>query len=294
MKNVKANLFNETSSPPHKDIASVRKSKTKNLSPAKKFKLRLRRAKFQKQQQAKEDYFEHDNRDSAKSSGAVLKEKKKKMGRLNKKGRRAQMYIDAYLKSQQLNQNGDTASQDETQDSSNGNDLAIKSIVQRATNIGFSSPMTSAQISNVFGGKEQAIHKARRLLSTTANPAKCCCHCACSVTKRKARRKLSSPYFGDFNRTMSLTNGSSCAKEAAEVTTKILNRTTTTMHETSVKAGAVNFINFKKSPDKMSHPMLARNYMLQGRRDIDSGVTEMRNVVRFVFSLLSSFVEIYL
>lgn len=255
----------------------IKKSQTKNLSPAKKFKLRLRRAKFQKQQQAKDDYFEHDNRDTARSSGVASKEKekKKKAGRLNKKGRRAQMYIDAYLKSQQMNQNGETVSQDETQDSSNGNEMSVKSVVN--------NPMTSARINQVFDGKEEAMQKAQRILSNTSNSAKCCCHCACSRTKRKARRKMSSPYVGDFNRTLSLTNGSTCTRDLAGVTTKILNKTTTTTQETLVKANGTDFTSFNKPPSiKTNPPIFARKYFLQSQKDIDCGDGDMLNVVRFV------------
>lgn len=237
-------------------VRPTRKIKAKNLSPAKKFRLRLRREKFQKQKQAKDDYYEHDNRDAARNE-------KKKVGRLNKKGRKAQMYIDAYLKSQheqRLIRNGDTASYDETQESSNGNEMLLKSIVHRASSIAL-SPTTSRE------NREQA--SANPTTTSSANVAivKCCCHCACSSRKRKARRKLSSPYFGDFNRTLSFSNGS-CAREAAAVTTKIH----TTMHrETLVKAGDVVNLNRLRMP-------VFNN--LQNRNGC--GLKEMRTVVRFV------------
>lgn len=259
MKN--ANLTNGAKkSPP------LKKPKTKNLSPAKKFKLRLRRAKFQKQQQAKDDYFEHDNREAAK----LLPSKKKKTGRLNKKDRRAKMYIDAYLKSRQ---NGDTVSQD---DSSTGNDLAVKSMVQKAATVLFSSSMTSSH--SFIGNKATPKIENRRLPPTAS---KCCCHCACSSTKRKPRRKLSSPYVGDFNR-LSLTNGSHCPKEIAAVTTKILNKTTAT-RETLVKADTVNFINYNKIPltTKIDHQILKRNFFIKDRGINGFGAGEMRKVTRF-------------
>lgn len=237
---------------------STQKAKAKNLSPAKKFRLRLRREKFQKQKQAKDDYYEHDNRDAARND-------KKKAGRLNKKGRQAQMYIDAYLKSQHEQRsirNGDTASYDETQESSNGNEMPVKSIVHRAHNIGL-SPMTSRE------NKEQASANLTTTSSAAGNVAtvKCCCHCACSARKKKARRKLSSPYFGDFNRTLSFANGS-CAREAAAVTTKIH----TTMHrETLVKAADV--VNFNRLRLPVFNNLQSRN---------GCGLKEMRTVVRFV------------
>lgn len=298
MKNVKNNRNKPTLAPNPPKPNPMKKLKVKNLSPAKKFRLRLRRAKFQKQQQAKDDYFEHDNRGIAR---AVGEEQKKKAGRLYKKGRRAQMYIDAYLKSQheqRLNRNGDTASQDETQDSSNGNEVSLKSIVHKA-NIGL-SPMTSRS-SHAFG-KEQAIHNGRLLSATslsfpTSNAGnistvKCCCHCACSGRKKKARRKLSSPYFGDFHRTSSNANGS-CAREAAEVTTKILNKTTTTTHhETLVKAGVGEIVQYRKlslNPTTvMRHgqmvPVFEKKFNLRGR--VGCGLGETRSVMRFVSFML--------
>lgn len=275
-----------------------RANKSKNLSPAKKFRLRLRKAKFQKQQ-SKDDYYEHDNRDAARASNVA----KKKAGRLYKKGRRAQMYIDAYLKSQheqQLNQNGDTASPDETQDSSNGNEVSMKSIVHRTNIIGL-SPMTS-QLSHAFG-KEQAAHNGRTLTATNSSSSSfptttgnasstinCCCHCACTVRKKKPRRKLSSPYFGDFNRAMSFPNGS-CAREAAGVTTKILNKTTTTTHHETLVKAAADFVEYSRLPSSAvnmnhRHQLLpVFDTKLQGRSGIGGGgcgVREVRSVIRFV------------
>lgn len=283
MKNLKNNL--------NKPLASIATKKliVKNLSPAKKFRLRLRRAKFQRQQQDKDDYFEHDNRGIAKVTG---EQKKKKTGRLYKKDRRAQMYIDAYLKSQhehQLNRNGDNASQDETQDSSNGNEVSLKSIVNIA-NIGLSSPFTHAL------AKEQAIHDGRLFSSMDSSAktrnistVKCCCHCACSERKKKTRNKLRSPYFGDFHRTMGYSKGN-CAKEMSEVTNKILNETTTTTHhETMLKASEI--INYKKlslNPNtRMRHEQMLsvfkKNYDLQSQSgSVGCGLGKLRSVLRFV------------
>lgn len=296
-------MKNKTPSTSQSKAKSSKKLKVKNLSPAKKFRLRLRRAKFQKQQQAKDDYFEHDTRESARAGAAA---EKKKAGRLYKKGRRAQMYIDAYLKSQQqhgklMNQNGDTASQDETQDSSNGVEMAMKSIVHKAT-LGL-PPMTS-HFSHAFA-KEQAALKGRTLSATSSsypstntsshagnlNSVKCCCHCACPSRKKNVRRKLSSPYFGDFNRTMSFANDS-CAREAAGVTTKILNKTTTTTLVNA--AGISSLVGYNKlstlnaaaaAAAKMKHsqllPVFQSNYKLQGRSS-DCDMRAMRSVIRFV------------
>lgn len=261
-------------------VKASHNKKTKVLSPAKKFRLRLRRAKFQKQKQSKDEYFEHDNRGAAKASMA-----KKKMSRLAKKGRQAQMYIDAYLKSQHMTQNGDAASQDETQDSSNGNEVSMKSIVQR-TNAGL-PPMTS-QLSHAFG-KEQAIHRALSMKSTfppvagSVSTSKCCCHCACSEKRKKPRRKLSSPYFGDFNRPVSFARGS-CVQEAAEVTTKILNKTMTTTHQATLVKSS-DFVNFNPLSKVAMKQSLLFDGNLQGRAGSGGGccgMKEVRSVMRFV------------
>lgn len=299
MKNIKNNPNKVPLAPNPLKPLPTKKLKVKNLSPAKKFRLRLRRAKFQKQQQAKDDYFEHDNRDASKSSSKLITdEQTRKAGRLYKKGRRAQMYIDAYLKSQHeqhLVRNGDTASQEETQDSSNGNEVSVKSIVHKA-NIGF--PPKTSHFNKAFG-KEQAIHNARLLSATNSSfpttnagfisNVKCCCHCACSGRKKKVRRKLSSPYFGDFQRAMSYANGS-CAREAADVTTKILNKTTTMTHqETLVNTGEI--LSYKKLSMRPAADL--RNYQiasclkeknnLQGQSgSLGCGLREMRSVMRFV------------
>lgn len=273
MNNKNTKLSLESTTQTNESIVAVKKNKIKNLSPAKKFRLRLRRAKFQKQQQAKEDYFEHDNRDAKISPTSLLTENKNKLGRLNKKGRRAQMYIDAYLKSQKKNLLGDTASQDDTQDSSNGN-------FQRLNRIELLPPMISFKNNQNIGGKLQEMYK------TTTTNTKCCCHCACSSNKKKARKKLSSPYFGDFKRVLNMTDSNNCSREA-RVTTKILNQTTTT-HETLVKADSVNFINKNKltlnSLAKITRK-LGNNSYLQCQRDNRNGFIQVPNFIRFVLKL---------
>lgn len=269
MRNPKINVFDEIIPKKQKNIPSIKKTKTKNLSPAKKFRLRLRRAKFQRQQQAKDDYFEHDNRDAERFSVLPHNDNKKtKTQRLSKKGRRAQMYIDAYLKTQQLSQNGDTASQEDTQDIvSVGNDTVVKSIVHRATSMGFSSsPMTSKLIGHAFSGKEQAILKTKRIFPTSSNSVKCCCQCACSGAKKKGRRKMSSPYFGDFNQKFSPNDSSNCGRNSAGVRTKLLNKTTTTTHQTLYNASAEDFFHFNDTPANIKLPMFATSSTFQGAR----------------------------
>lgn len=266
-------------------LKASRIKKSKMLSPAKKFRLRLRRAKFQKQKQIKDDYFEHDNRGAAKATN-----EKKKMSRLAKKGRQAQLYIDAYLKSQHSSQNGDAVSQDETPDSSNGNEVLMKSIVQRS-NLGL-TPMTS-QLNHAIG-KDQSINKALSAIKSTfpsvtgnVSTSKCCCHCACSEKRKKPRRKLSSPYFGEFNRPVSFPR-ESCVQEAAEVTTKILNKTMTTTHQaTLVKAS--DFVNFNQLSEVAVKHQKSLIFDKNLRGKISSGgsccgMKQARSVMRFVLS----------
>lgn len=272
--------------------SQIKKPKSKNLSPAKKFRLRLRRAKFQKQSQNKDDYFEHDNR----SIGKVSVEKKaRKASRLVKKGQQAQLYIDAYLKSQQMSLNCDTASQDGTPDSSNANEVSIKSIVHRK-NIGL-SPVRS-QLSHAFG-KDLAIQRVFPTVKSSfpsfaenISSSKCCCHCACSVKKKKPRRKLSSPYFGDFDtgKPVSFAKGS-CMPE-----TKTLNNTTMTTHRATF-VNASDFANFKPLTSKVTikhqQPLLF-NKNVQGRSGSGSsyyGLKAVHSVMRFVPSFIRHFSE---
>lgn len=154
------------------DLNKINKSnkiQKKNLSPAKKFRMKLRQAKFRKFLQAKAQYFEHDNRTN------VKKQKKN-----NKKTQQAQNYIAAYKKkTQNINE--------KIKPENN-----LKSIVTF-------KPQPK---------QEQMKQTNENQISTNINVGKCCCHCACSTgklvtvnnkTKRKPRVKLSSPYFGEFN-----------------------------------------------------------------------------------------------
>lgn len=193
--------------------SSIKAKKFKQLSPAKKFRMKIRMAKFRKLQQAKQEYFEHDNRGTH-ASNPIAQAK-----RFNK-NKRAQMLVTAYL-NKSMSQNGDVETRNGTQESSSSK-ILVKSAIS------CSAPMRSA---TNFVGKEQATHKISRNLSSnshslssfnstttnTTNPhnvlptnvVKCCCHCACLTgkpkkavgkSKRKPRRKLSSPYFGEIDR----------------------------------------------------------------------------------------------
>lgn len=237
-----------------------KKVKPVNLSPAKKFRLRLRRAKFRNTRQ--DEYFEHDNRD-LKSIGS----QKKKAARLNMKDRRAQMYIDAYLMTQHLKRNSETVSQDESQDFSH---VALESIVRRA------NELLPIETRLAYAYKDQAIRNDRIAsvsrpshpsippspLTCKSSTVKCCCHCACTGRKKNPRRKLSSPYFGDFEHAMSFSSGT---KKAACLTTKVLNKTTTmTHHQTLMRAGEIR--DYSQISLNAAH--IANNQFLSARQKL--------------------------
>lgn len=62
-----------------------------------------------------------------------------------------------------------------------------------------------------------------------SNTVKCCCQCACGGTKRKPRRKLSSPYLGDFSKAMHFSGGN-CSNS---IKTELLDKTVLSQHEKS-------------------------------------------------------------
>lgn len=194
---------------------ATKAKKFKQLSPAKKFRLKIRLAKYRKLQQAKQEYFEHDNRGAFASNPAA------QVQRVNKKKRQTKKLLAAFhhhssTNTTAMSQNGDAEARNGTQESSSNS--LVKSVIS------FSSPQRSALN---FVAKEQATHKIGRNLppspttsivtnTTTANSSmlpnivKCCCHCACANSsggkptkaggkQRKPRRKLSSPYFGEID-----------------------------------------------------------------------------------------------
>lgn len=85
---------------------------------------------------------------------------------------------------------------------------------------------------------------------------------------------------------MSLSN-SSCAREAAVVATKIFNKTTTTtQHETLLKAASGDFDDYKLSFDPAArlkqHPMLP--FFEKGRygSSVGYGMRETRSITKYV------------
>lgn len=263
------------------------KANKKPLSPAKKFRLKLRRAKFRKFQQAKEQYFEHDNR--------TVKSVATRPKRYNKKTRQAQKYVAAYLNKSMMNQNGDNINRNETQESSSN-----FALVKADEN--FSSPQRSAF--HILP-REQATHKtSQNLLSSNPssslkfttntsaqNVEKCCCHCACSTgisttvnSKRKPRRKLSSPYFGEFSQLVG--HGSHfTAADPDLLDADLFNGSDfSTTHHTIVKsqANSDEFLQIRKASNLIRFQMLKRELNLQSQ-DNDCNIKEVRSITRFVW-----------
>lgn len=148
------------------DLNKVNNKSKKNLSPAKKFRMKVRRAKFRKFLQAKEEYFEHDNRTIV-----------KKPTQVNRKARQAQKYIADY--------------KNKISNHENITENTLKSLVTIKLH-----PKQEQQ---------QETNETSKI-STNINVGKCCCHCACSTgqvvavkSQRKPRVKLSSPYFGEIS-----------------------------------------------------------------------------------------------
>lgn len=258
----------------------------KHLSPAKKFRLRLKRAKFQRRQQAREEYFEHDTRENQQK----IFRSRKRTGRHKKFNRDPQKYRSNLEKS-----NGNVNAEKKLQHQTTNGRIEKISVVNSSRKshiVTASSPsnavvvtadtMTQDIARNSFHRKEQA--KSNEEISssissqyqtnTSANvnnlPAiKCCCHCACSGSKRKPRRKLSSPYLGDFSHIVHI-NGVKCSSSSSNLT-GILNKTImTTQHENFVKSASESFLKFKQKPaiEKSSNSASYKNCM--------------RSVVRFV------------
>ena len=173
----------------------------KNLSPAKKFRLRLRLEKFQKRWQSREEYFEHDTRENL-----HLKRKKKRTKFYNNNDNNVKS--KNYKKSKRapkINTSLNTKFLQVAEKPPKTLKLTSKidTIDSMAIN---SSLVTSHEISQRIIQNSEESKKNNHLSiypTTSSDSMKCCCHCTCarssSSTKRKPRRKLSSPYLGDFD-----------------------------------------------------------------------------------------------
>lgn len=159
----------------------------KNLSPAKKFQLRLRLEKFKKKWQNRDEYFEHDTRDNAQNKKNSNARKRKYYNNNNADKRNRPKKKIKRIQHKALILNGE-----ENQDLKridNVNSVNAKSTVQ-----------PSHELTRALLNPETA--KINDHSSTSSENLKCCCHCACARTSkklRKPRRKLSSPYLGDFD-----------------------------------------------------------------------------------------------
>lgn len=283
--------------------------KFKQLSPAKKFRMKIRMAKFRKLQQAKQEYFEHDNR-GAHASNPIAQTK-----RFNKK-KRAQMLVTAYL-NKSMSQNGDVDARNGTQESSSSNTL-VKSAIS------CSAPLRSAMN---FVGKEQATHKTSRNLSSNShslssfnstttnttnshnmlpNVVKCCCHCACLTgkptkavgkLKRKPRRKLSSPYFGEIDRIDTAGIQVTGLEGLRNPNTRLNSSSLSTFvkSDTMKSASSSEFFHFRKNSNLLKfNQIFERNFgsNLSSRLsssnvfgdydDDDCDLRQVRSVMRFV------------
>lgn len=279
--------------------------KRKNLSPAKKFKLRLRRAKMQQRmQQSKDDYFEHDTRSNVEQRAKPVKEK------INKKGRRAQMYIDAYLKSQrEMCGNGsggvdcDNLLPEEIYLGGDGN--LLKSTIHKTDN----NNSRFREIKEQEQSQYQKAEKDHPLYER--QDRKCCCHCACMGAKRAYDEYPVNYMSGgnikpaDFPSTSTSSTVPSTAA-SAKITTKFLNKTTTTTLETAgaalLKATPPNdLVNLNMCIDSNLHPNHLHGHHPQflpfyntNNNSFDfvrtrgsGGVREMRSVIRYFSAFLS-------
>lgn len=183
---------------------NVRKKnlRMKNLSPAKKFRLRLRLEKFQKRWQSREEYFEHDTRENLHS-----KRKKKRTKFFNNNNNNNNNDNNNFKKSKGSNKlktsmNSKFLEVAEKDPKTIKLTNKIDTIDSMAINSN-SSLVTSHEISQrIIQNTEDYKNNLAIYPTTSSDSMKCCCHCTCarsSSTKRKPRRKLSSPYLGNFD-----------------------------------------------------------------------------------------------
>lgn len=185
----------------------------KNLSPAKKFRLRLRLEKFQKRWQSREEYFEHDTRDNVQNKN-------------NSNARKRKYYADNRNKSKKTKHflnNGLVLK---------GEDNKIISKIDNVDSVNvkstFSHELTTSSTNLLEDAKKNNNNHANS--PTSSEPMKCCCHCTCaraSKKQRKPRRKLSSPYLGDFDILHYNKSHGNCSNTAATKFTVL----TTTQHQ---------------------------------------------------------------
>jgi hypothetical protein len=250
----------------------------KNLSPAKKFRLRLRRAKLQKRQQVREEYFEHDmrenNRNKRRKPNIRYRNYKRLSNFPNKNNNNIEMKID--------NKNED--SNLELVESTSHKTNSISSYAASSQEIMSKSLVRSEQAKNEEISSTISHYPTTTNTNTNAgnfSSVKCCCHCACSgSSKRKPRRKLSSPYLGDFSQIMHFAGGSKCLNAANELTTEVLNKTIMTQHEKFIKTsgGQINY-DIPAFSSTYMQKSAGENVKIRNERN---GIRTMRFVLIFV------------
>jgi hypothetical protein len=279
--------------------------KRKNLSPAKKFKLRLRKAKMQQRLRSREEYFEHDNRSNLVESR--IQPAKPAKEKLNKKGRRAQMYIEAYLKQQRElfgngNENGGNMGNSTEEKLFGGDGNLLKSQIFKTENRIDKEQEQTYQKTKTMTSSQQDVDKKEEQM------VKCCCHCACLGAKRAYNEF---PVVCGQTRKSDARIGSTAVARASEITTKILNKTTTTV-ESSLPDDLINLnmcIDSHHQQQQIYHtnqhsntrhihqfyPISIasncnNNNNLQGNFDFvrtrGGGLREMRSVIRYILLLI--------
>lgn len=193
----------------------------KNLSPAKKFRLRLRLEKFQKRWQSREEYFEHDTRDNVQNKKNSNSRKRKYYNNAdnrNKSKKIKRAPNNALILKTEANE---ILSKIDTANLTSGN----------AKSTFLSSHETTKTFLNLT---EEDAKKNNHVNSPTLSETmKCCCHCTCaraSKKLRKPRRKLSSPYLGDFDAlhySNSKNNNNNAHNNCSNTATKLTVMTTT-------------------------------------------------------------------
>jgi hypothetical protein len=199
----------------------------KNLSPAKKFRLRLRLEKFQKRWQSREEYFEHDTRDNVQNKKNSNARKRKYYNNADNrnKSKRPKRVPNNVLNNLKTEEN-QTSSKIDTVNFMSGNAKST-----------FSSS-SSHETTKTSQMPEDAKQNNNHVHSPTSSEImKCCCHCSCaraSKKLRKPRRKLSSPYLGDFDVLYYNNNNNNNAQERhgnCSNTASKLTVMTTTQHQ---------------------------------------------------------------
>lgn len=197
----------------YKNIPNNKKQSGKNLSPAKKFRLRLKRAKFQRRQQARDEYFEHDMREN--------NQRKKKKKPIRFRPNHVQNQPRRFQNSRNAVATNETANNSKSHSTLPPNKINSSKekkvdVLKKTTNIisSYSASQETVSLVNSEQTKQEnedvsspiSLYQANTNVSNFSNTMKCCCHCACG-SKRKPRRKLSSPYLGDFSKIVHFSGG---------------------------------------------------------------------------------------